>query len=60
MPFRVRVYINKILGGKTMTIKIKIDGRKYVACKECGVYYKSQGGKKKKKICTRCPQVVVH
>jgi ribosome-binding protein aMBF1 (putative translation factor) len=37
-----------------MNIKIKIDGSKYVVCKDCGVYYKSQSGKKNKKICTRC------
>jgi hypothetical protein len=42
-----------------MTVKIKIDGRKYVACKDCGIYYKSAaGGKKKIKSCSSCAQKV--
>jgi hypothetical protein len=41
-----------------MTIKIKVDGRKYVVCNNCGIYYRSRGGKKKIKTCTRCTQKV--
>ena len=37
-----------------MEIKIKLNGRKLVACKGCGVYKKMQGKRKKKGFCKDC------
>lgn len=39
-----------------MSIKIKVDGKKLVPCKKCGVFHKSRGKKKKTVICPRCTQ----
>lgn len=38
-----------------MGISIKIDGRKYEQCQQCGVYHKLPKGKKNKKlvVCTK-------
>jgi hypothetical protein len=38
-----------------MGIMIKIDGRKYAKCNQCGVYHKMSKGKKNKKhvVCTK-------
>jgi hypothetical protein len=37
-----------------MEIKIKLNGRKLMACKGCGVYCKLQGKKKKQGLCNNC------
>lgn len=41
-----------------MEIKIKLNGRKLVACKKCGVYIILQGKKKKKGLCSHCTSKV--
>jgi hypothetical protein len=34
-----------------MDIKIKLNGRKLVACKKCGIFSKIKGKKKKRGLC---------
>ncbi|WP_419955958.1 hypothetical protein ACN6MT_11455 [Neobacillus niacini] len=41
-----------------MEIRIKLNGRKLVACKKCGVYSEIHGKKKKKGLCNHCTNKV--
>jgi hypothetical protein len=41
-----------------MEIIIKLNGRKLVACKKCGVFSKLQGKKKKQGLCGHCTSKV--
>lgn len=42
-----------------MEFIIKLNGRKLVACKGCGVYCKLHGKKKKQGLCNHCTNKVV-
>lgn len=50
MLSKLRVYYKPIQQEATkMEIKIKVDGKKYAQCEQCGVFHKLSKGKKNKK-----------